>query len=360
MRIYWYTTDRTKDIFLKRLKETLTIIEHSEIKEKYSNNKIIKLIQMGNFFKKKCITHIIVDGFSIEVLLVSIIARYLNICVVVRVRGGMNNEFLDDFRDLNPITRNIKNIYFSQVRNFILRKANKIITVSVFGKAQILYELPFIPSEKIDSVTEPTIKRQIKGIDKAKITKLLEHNKIITTVTSFRYFRKYDAVIHYHKSVLKVLHDNPQWSWIIAGDGKGLRQVKKVLFDSAHAFGVEKQIKFLGFVEDIPLLLSQTDIFFYPTFRDTAAQALKEGEIFGLPVLINRSSCGPLEFIPPCADCQKEIFEESYELEAAMQKLIDSEIYRKKLGKLNQDFAFKNYNIETISNKFIRLLKQSQ
>ncbi|MCI5129961.1 MAG: glycosyltransferase [Candidatus Electrothrix sp. EH2] len=324
MKVYWHTSQRTKGIFLEASRKRLAIYEHSIVKKKFSKNNAIRFIQLLIFLKKKKIKYIVFDGFSTEILFLAISLKLLNIIIILRMKGGMNNEYLDGILFKKFFLLNfVMNTYFSLIRNGIIMVSDTILTVSSFLKSQILYELSFVDSKKIRVLLKPTVPEANLPVSLSfkRMNKIDKNINIITTLTGFRYFRKYDAIIYYHQSMLEVLRNNLNWHWIIAGTGDGLDYVKKKVLTSAHKLGIENQVQFIGFVHNTSALYSDTDIFFYPTFRDTASQALKESQLHALPAIINRSSCGPVEFIPPEAKAQEQIIEEEDELKKKCRSL---------------------------------------
>ncbi|MCF6247405.1 MAG: hypothetical protein L3J69_08600 [Desulfobacula sp.] len=121
-----------------------------------------------------------------------------------------------------------------------------ILTVSTFCKSQILYECPTIEAKKIRTLFKPTVSianniRQLP-LPFKKQFKINQNFHIITTITAFRYYRKSDAVLHYHEPVIDFLSSHPDWCWIIAGDGKQLKHVKQIILYTACKSGIEKQI----------------------------------------------------------------------------------------------------------------------
>ncbi len=354
--VYWFTSPRTKDIFLDELSKQLTIHDHDEIKNSLSKNKLFRLLQVRKHLKTN-ITHIVFDSFTLNELILAIFAKQMHIGIITRVRGGMNNEYLDNLEGVY-LRRIPANIFRNVIRNIILTLSDQILPVSTFCKSQILYELPYIPAKKITPLIKPTIitnKQTTNHIFNEKYG-LENNNFTITTLTSFAYRRKFEAISYYSESIFQFLQKNNYWKWIIVGGGKYFLDFKKYFIDIAKKQNIEKKVILTGFIDDVSSALQSTDIFFYPTFRDTASQALKEAQLYSLPVIVNRSSCGPIEFIPPTTLCQKQIIEEPGELETILKELSESETLRKSIGKENKEFAAHNYDLKQSAKNFLAIL----
>lgn len=59
----------------------------------------------------------------------------------------------------------------------------------------------------------------------------------------------------------------------------------------ADRFGIKQQVKFLGGRSDVPHFLAAADFLLHPALAETAGNAIVEGLVAGLPVLVTRS-CG--------------------------------------------------------------------
>lgn len=86
-----------------------------------------------------------------------------------------------------------------------------------------------------------------------------------------------------HKVVIKALSkiNNQSIHYLICG--KGLLENK--LKELAKSLGVEKQVHFLGFRNDIPEICNASDLFVFPSYREGLSVALMEAMASGLPVV---------------------------------------------------------------------------
>jgi UDP-glucose:(heptosyl)LPS alpha-1,3-glucosyltransferase len=72
--------------------------------------------------------------------------------------------------------------------------------------------------------------------------------------------------------------------WVV---GKGNSEPCEKL---AKKYGIEKHVRFLGPRDDVPLLLAAADILLHPALTETAGNAILEGLVAGVPVIVSESA----------------------------------------------------------------------
>ncbi|MCQ6526094.1 glycosyltransferase family 4 protein [Bacillus mycoides] len=89
-----------------------------------------------------------------------------------------------------------------------------------------------------------------------------------------------------HEVVIKAMAkiNNPNIFFVICG--KGI--LEDYLKNLARDFGLEKQIKLLGFRKDIREICNEADIFAFPSFREGLSVALMEAMASGLPIVCSK------------------------------------------------------------------------
>lgn len=129
--------------------------------------------------------------------------------------------------------------------------------------------------------------------DKAKIRYNPENKKIVICVARMDLPKRQDIII---KAADLVAKKHPGTDFIFVGDGSLLPEIKKLAGKMNH----RKHIKFLGFKpnDDIPELLSISDIVVCPTDSEGLPLSLLEGMAAGKPIIASR--------IPPFTDFIKE------------------------------------------------------
>lgn len=69
--------------------------------------------------------------------------------------------------------------------------------------------------------------------------------------------------------------------YIICGEGEYFLQLKRLV----HRYKMESRVEFLGYCENIEEILSATDIFVLPSYREGLSIALQEAMAIGLPII---------------------------------------------------------------------------
>lgn len=91
-------------------------------------------------------------------------------------------------------------------------------------------------------------------------------------------------------TILKVLAgSNPQWDWLIAGDGPDRPRIEA----SISSLGLQARVRLLGHVEysRLPETYRQADVYLQPSLAEPWGLAVNEAMASGLPVLVS-DRCG--------------------------------------------------------------------
>lgn len=108
----------------------------------------------------------------------------------------------------------------------------------------------------------------------------------ILTITNFHFIGKAEGVLTLYKILREVAYnvDNTV-TWYIAGSGKYLEQIKKIVFNSATPNNLK--INFLGFVDNPKALLQKADIFGYYSYNDNFPLVFLEAMASMVPIITN-------------------------------------------------------------------------
>jgi glycosyltransferase involved in cell wall biosynthesis len=80
----------------------------------------------------------------------------------------------------------------------------------------------------------------------------------------------------------RIASTSRQWILFLVGDG----ELRSALLSQARGLGLEQQVRFLGWREDVPDLLGALDLFVFPSISgEGSPAALKEALVMGLPIL---------------------------------------------------------------------------
>ena len=157
-----------------------------------------------------------------------------------------------------------------------------------------------------------------------------------------------------HQVILKALSklDNPKISYTLCGRG----DLEDELKDLAVQLGVDRQIQFLGFREDIRDIYAASDLFVFPSYREGLPVSLMEAIASGLPVIVSKIrgnedlvevGKGGFLFNPDSED----------ELVEAISKLYENPQLRVEQIEHNQTII-KNFSVERVNELMERIYSE--
>ena len=186
-------------------------------------------------------------------------------------------------------------------------------------------------------------KFKLIAVDKAKKRKelgILEDAILLLSVGELNKNKNHEVII---RAVAKI--NNPKIYYCIAGRG----ELKNYLENLTKELGISKQIKLLGFRNDIAELLQVTDVFCFPSRREGLGLAAIEAMACGVPLITSYihgikdySQNGVTGY--NCLPNDEEGFRQ------AIENIIVSEEKRKQMGEYNQKFV-SCYSIQVINEQ---------
>jgi glycosyltransferase involved in cell wall biosynthesis len=362
LTLYWYTSPRTKGYFADAVEEYCDLILHTEVKPHFrERGKVRSLVKRAQFLGEHGIDAIIADSFGLPALLMALQAKRLGIPFIIRIRGGMWGEFRDETRVHPKWLRRLYASYQEGVRDRVLRLADSIFAVSVFGKSQLLYEIPELDSQKIHVLYKPVNLERFSHVPGGTLRQRLSlapGSRILLTATNFNYYRKYQALLHYWDPILRLLDERRSWHFVILGGGHDLEQFRKVSHRRTPPH-LDKRIHLTGFYPGIAEAMVDADVILYLSFRDMAPQVLKEAQATGKPVVVNRSCGGTIEFMPPYEHGPPMIIERTDELLETLRSLAENENLREQIGQENRSWAIEWYDVDRQARSFVEYVKSS-
>jgi glycosyltransferase involved in cell wall biosynthesis len=85
------------------------------------------------------------------------------------------------------------------------------------------------------------------------------------------------------KAAAKVLEDFPQTTFLLVGDGPEKAKLKSL----AKRLGIQDQVSFLGEREDVPTLLSMSDMFLLPSLWEGMPLSVLEAAFLRIPMVVS-------------------------------------------------------------------------
>jgi glycosyltransferase involved in cell wall biosynthesis len=181
------------------------------------------------------------------------------------------------------IKTNRKIRIYTIIDKLLLNRFNKIIAISAEVKREILAMR--IPSEKVFLIDNGIdIGRFEKRFDREKIRRKFGiplQGKVICTVGRLSSEKGHLTLLAAAK---KILNTHPPLYFVIAGEGA----LKTELMNETKKLRIDDHFIFTGMVDDIPALLSVSDIFVLPSLTEGLPMALLEAMAAKKPVIASR------------------------------------------------------------------------
>ena len=145
---------------------------------------------------------------------------------------------------------------------------------------------------------------------------------------------------------------NDRFTYFIAGDG----EFKRTLLDKIEQTHLQKEIKLLGFKNDLPDVYQNADIFIFPSKREGLSVSLMEAMASGLPVLASDIR-GNRDLIDQGEGGYLFDLNDKEDFLVKLIELINNKILRDKMGRYNQDKA-KIYDTKHVREKMKKIYSQ--
>lgn len=152
-------------------------------------------------------------------------------------------------------------------------------------------------------------------------------------------------------TLLRAMVRIPDATLIIAGD----------IADSpyprlASALGVEARVRFLGYRNDIALLMRAADVFVFPSRYEACSLVLLEAAASGLPVVAARTT-GGAELLTPACSVLLEDCEDAGALAAALRELFADPPRLGRMGAAGRDMALAN-TWHSMAQRYLHLYQE--
>lgn len=107
-----------------------------------------------------------------------------------------------------------------------------------------------------------------------------EAERIVITVARLHRQKGHEFLM---KAAAKVLEDFPQTTFLLVGDGPEKAKLKSL----AKRLGIQDQVSFLGEREDVPTLLSMSDLFLLPSLWEGMPLSVLEAAFLRIPMVVS-------------------------------------------------------------------------
>ncbi|HOV21519.1 MAG TPA: glycosyltransferase family 4 protein [bacterium] len=240
----------------------------------------------------------------------------------------------------------LKKIKFHQILLYILRKADKYITLTECMKKELLEE-KFDP-KKIEIIPNGVDIKKFRPPDNKEILKEkigIKKKKILVFIGRLSEEKGL-------KILLKAIKNDIFKNTLLYIVGKGYLETELNEFVKTNC--ITDRVVFTGFKQDVVPFLQVADVFVLPSISEGFSNALLESMATGLPVVATKVS-GNIDIIENGINGFLVEPENSEELAKALEKILKDENLARKMGEENRRKIVENYSIDKIVEKYIAL-----
>ena len=151
----------------------------------------------------------------------------------------------------------------------------------------------------------------------------------------------------------KVLHDNPDWKWIILGEG----EERKLLERKIKEYGLENKLILKGNVSNVEDYYKSSSIFVMTSRFEGLPMTLLEAKSYGLPIVSFDCLTGPSDIV----DNNKNgyLIEQNNvnDMVCKINKIIEDKNLIKKFSN-NSKYNIDKFDIDTVIKKWMKTMEE--
>ena len=234
-------------------------------------------------------------------------------------------------------------IIFYPIEKWLSKYTDILITINEEDYARAKFKFKMKQLEYVPGVGIDIKKYQLVDFDRSGYRKNLCYSNedfVIISVGELSKRKNHEIVI---EAIYK-LH-NLNIKYMIVGKGN----LEERLNSKIIKYGLQNQVKILGFRTDIPELLKSSDLFVFPSLQEGLPVALMEAMATGMPCLVSNIR-GNVDLIDNTIDVNKNVTFAPTDLCGFMdgiKRMYESPDLRKKIGSVNFEKS-KKYDIKNI------------
>lgn len=177
------------------------------------------------------------------------------------------------FRNASTISQYLRSGFLRFFNGLLLRRVDKIISVSNHSRQDLLRLYPELDTR---CVVIPV------GIELNRDEEWLEvdvpHKDYLLHVGGFTFEKNHAGLLRIFKIILQSNHNLELW---LAGDGP----LRNEITNMASEMGLSKNVRFLGFRNDIPRLMKKAKIVLLPSILEGLPGVILEAQFLRVPVV---------------------------------------------------------------------------
>lgn len=244
----------------------------------------------------------------------------------------------------------LKNLIFRTIEKHFAKCTDALVTINqedyeaaLKFKAKKVY--------KINGIGVDLTKYKVNNdLDKAEFKKSLGLEKDDFVVTSI-------GELNENKNTLRLIEvmstiENKNIKYIICGQGP----LQEKYIEAIKKYGLEDRVIMLGFRKDIPDILTITDLYIMPSYREGLSKSMMEAMCYGLPVVASRirgnvDLLGNNEGGILCTTTDNQAYAD------AVTQIYSDKTLAKAMGKKNKEFI-KNFDIKVVLKQMEEIYKE--
>jgi len=134
----------------------------------------------------------------------------------------------------------------------------------------------------LNGIVPETFKFDQSSRESIRIQLGLGNSTVITHVGRFNFQKNHIFLIEIFNEYLRI---NPNSKLLLIGKGELENEIR----DQINTLGISDKVLFLGIREDIPAILSASDLFLFPSLFEGLSVVLVEAQATGIPIMTNQN-----------------------------------------------------------------------
>ena len=275
------------------------------------------------------------------ILIGGLVSYFLKIKSLVIFNSGMGFMFSNK---LNFFHQSAKNIYIFILQKIIMKHSNKKIIVENYDDYKYLKKKYFLNNKEIDLVNG-------SGVDLSKFKKIdISKNKLVLMPSRVL---KEKGINEFVIAANNLKRKYPDWLFVVAGS-LDYRKQSDFSFEELTSLKKNESVKFLGFVKNMIKIYKKASIVCLPSYREGFSRTLQEAAALGIPI-VTTNVIGCKNAIIPGKTGELCKVNNPKSLEVKLEFMIKHSKKRILYGKNGRLFAEKNFNVNKVLNKNLKI-----
>jgi glycosyltransferase involved in cell wall biosynthesis len=304
---------------------------------------------------------IFVSGYRVIGMAAVLIGKLLRKPVVLKAdsQGEMSGDFFDSgLKKIGISHSSFPFSLFLRFRNFILKKAESFSAISPDIASEWIST--GIPSGKVHLIPNAVDITRFTPVDAFQKSRLREDlglpRQAVIAIYTGRLV-SYKGLPLLLKVWKEIVCKHEDCLLLLAGTGGlDIHNCETELHEYVRSAGLEKDVLFLGAVQNVPEYLQAADLFVFPTENDAFPSSILEAMACALPVVT--TPVGAIKTIVIHGETGLIVQPgNSPQLFEALDVMVSDNVLASRLGQAGKKSVQDLYSVETVSQKYIALFQ---